>query len=144
MTDYTDHSELLKAGAPHRYPVYVYRFSDAHGTAVYIGYSNDPGRRASQHRSSAHWWPDAVSLEWAAFPTLDQAKAEESRQIHEHHPAGNAMCPVCPHYYVARQVAANASHQHFDWPNCHCWSCMSKAERSVCKCRRCDPGDAAA
>lgn len=67
----------------------VYRALDAEGSVLYVGLSSQLWARIGKHHHAAPWWPDAVDLDWAIYPTRREAENAERRLIRQHRPPWN-------------------------------------------------------
>jgi predicted GIY-YIG superfamily endonuclease len=67
----------------------LYRLRGSVDDLLYVGISNDPLRRWSEHAGDKAWWPQVAhfSLEW--FPSRDQALLAEARAIRAERPLYN-------------------------------------------------------
>jgi Nuclease subunit of the excinuclease complex len=59
----------------------VYRFYDKTGTVIYVGISNNPAVRLTQHAADKPWWGEVVTREIEWFPARQAAECEERRLI---------------------------------------------------------------
>lgn len=93
----------------------LYRFYDEAGHLIYIGITNDPGRRFTQHGSTKVWWRAVrgISLEWHL--TRTEALAAEKRAIKVERPMMNVVRASLPDSQA--------------WKCGHCWNC---ADGDVC------------
>jgi predicted GIY-YIG superfamily endonuclease len=67
----------------------LYRFYSAAGELLYVGITNDPWRRFSQHRSQKDWWSDVSTICQQSFNTLDELKSAEKKAIQSESPRYN-------------------------------------------------------
>ena len=67
----------------------LYRFYNCDGELLYIGITNNPWRRFSQHRQDKDWWHEVVNICQQSFKTLDALKAAEKRAIERENPRHN-------------------------------------------------------
>lgn len=67
----------------------LYRFYDDAGQLLYVGITNDPGRRMSQHAEQKRWWPEVrgVSIEW--YDDREGVAAAERRAVAIERPRHN-------------------------------------------------------
>jgi len=98
----------------------LYRFYGDTGQLLYIGITNDPGRRFSQHSATKTWWRAVrgISLDWHS--SRQDALAAETRAIEVERPLMNVVrpgipataswkcghCPDCPHPDEDRIIGA--------------------------------------
>ena len=59
----------------------LYRFHDRDGALLYIGSSSNMRARVAFHRTSAPWRERIASVQVSSYPTVDHARAAESRAI---------------------------------------------------------------
>ncbi|MFD1277406.1 hypothetical protein [Streptomyces kaempferi] len=69
----------------------LYRFFDPDGTLLYVGITNSPSARFSQHARDAAltWWPAAASSETSWYTNRLEAALAEVRAIREEKPLHN-------------------------------------------------------
>jgi predicted GIY-YIG superfamily endonuclease len=67
----------------------LYRFYSALGELLYIGITNDPWRRFSQHRSQKDWWNEVSTICQQSFATADELKTAEKMAIQSENPRYN-------------------------------------------------------
>lgn len=69
----------------------VYRFYDDAGELLYVGLTNNPNRRFSEHADTKAWWHevDETEIEW--FTTRFEAEAAESVAIWQEEPRYNIV-----------------------------------------------------
>lgn len=67
----------------------LYRFFDDAGQLLYVGITNDPPRRMSQHADSKPWWPQVrgMTVDW--YDTRAMVAAAERRAIRVENPLNN-------------------------------------------------------
>lgn len=70
-------------------PTAVYRLYDEAGGLLYIGKSDQPEVRFSQHERAQIWWREVVTREVVWYPTARAAEAEEDRAIPAERPMYN-------------------------------------------------------
>jgi predicted GIY-YIG superfamily endonuclease len=68
----------------------IYRFRDKRGHLLYIGQSNDPLRRAGEHRRGKEWIESVGLMEWDWVPA-DQVDELERRAIESERPRYNVQ-----------------------------------------------------
>ena len=78
---------------PAEEPTTVYRFFDADGRLLYVGVTNDTGRRTQQHRQFAPWWDVATSCQFERYPSRLDALEAEATAIRAEHPIHNHNSP---------------------------------------------------
>lgn len=93
----------------------LYRFFSAGGELLYVGITNDPWRRFSQHRSQKDWWADVSTICQQSFTTLDELKCAEKRAIQSENPRYNKQFATtdqvqasAPQFVTTDQVQASA------------------------------------
>lgn len=71
----------------------LYRFYGDTGQLLYVGITNDPARRISQHAAKKNWWRAVrgISLEW--YSNREDAAAAEKRAIAIEKPMTNIVRP---------------------------------------------------
>ena len=67
----------------------LYRFFDAGGDLLYVGITNDPGRRWGRHASDKPWWHEVDRIEIERYPDRTSVLAAERKAIQEEHPRYN-------------------------------------------------------
>lgn len=67
----------------------LYRFFDQEDQLLYIGISNDPKRRFSEHRQGKLWWRKASRIQLEHFGGRDELAAAEIRAIQNESPRYN-------------------------------------------------------
>ena len=74
----------------------LYRLYGDTGQLLYVGISNDPGRRFGQHASTKSWWQAVrgISLDW--YSSREDALAAETRAIRVERPLANVVRPAMP------------------------------------------------
>lgn len=67
----------------------LYRFYDDGGQLLYVGITDEPGRRFAQHAAKKVWWRDVrgISIDW--YDDREQVKAAERRAIRVERPVHN-------------------------------------------------------
>lgn len=72
----------------------LYRFYSACGELLYVGITNDPWRRFSQHRSQKDWWSEVSTICQQSFLTVDQLKVAEKKAIQSENPRYNKQFSI--------------------------------------------------
>jgi hypothetical protein len=67
----------------------LYRFFDVGGDLLYIGITNDPGRRWSRHANDKPWWHEVDRIELERYPDRVAVLAAERKAIQDEHPRYN-------------------------------------------------------
>lgn len=67
----------------------LYRFYNRDGELLYIGITNNPLRRFSQHRKDKEWWADVANISQQSFESEDALKAAEKKAIQRENPRYN-------------------------------------------------------
>ena len=67
----------------------LYRFYSAAGELLYVGITNDPWRRFSQHRSEKDWWAEVSTICQQSFETSEALKYAEKKAIRSENPRYN-------------------------------------------------------
>lgn len=67
----------------------LYRFFDAGGDLLYVGVTNDPGRRWGRHANDKPWWHEVDRIEIERYPDRESVLAAERKAIQEEHPRYN-------------------------------------------------------
>lgn len=70
-------------------PHFVYRVYDADDALLYVGCTNNAGRRFIYHRLRSPWFVDAHRAEWEAYPTRLAALNAEDAAILAEEPRHN-------------------------------------------------------
>jgi hypothetical protein len=73
------------AAAPHA----LYRFFDAAGALLYVGITNNPSRRFTQHGVSREWWHEVETIRMQRFPDREAVLAAEKAAIQSESPRYN-------------------------------------------------------
>lgn len=60
---------------------YVYNLCNSEGRPIYVGYTNNPRRRMSEHRKSKPWFGEVVTVELKRFTSKASALREEAMAI---------------------------------------------------------------
>lgn len=68
---------------------YVYRAFDAEDRLLYIGSSNNPASRMSDHEKHSPWWPFHTRMTLERHDTRAEARAAEALAIATEHPRWN-------------------------------------------------------
>ena len=79
----------------------LYRFFNAEGTLLYVGITNDPGRRMTKHRGGKSWWLEVARVEMEQHPDRLALRAAELKAIEHERPLYNIQ-----HNRPAARVAA--------------------------------------
>jgi len=69
---------------------YVYTLRTSDGTILYVGCTENIGRRLGVHASQP-WWPEVSRIESDAYPTRDQGREAEAERIRLLQPVHNIM-----------------------------------------------------
>lgn len=72
----------------------LYRFFDAGGDLLYVGITNDPGRRWGRHANDKPWWHEVDRIELERYPSREDVLAAERKAIREEGPRYNLMHAV--------------------------------------------------
>jgi predicted GIY-YIG superfamily endonuclease len=67
----------------------VYRFFDAAGRLLYVGYTTNPIARMRDHRNAAEWWPKVTAGQLESFATETEGLAAERAAIEVERPIHN-------------------------------------------------------
>lgn len=59
----------------------LYRFFDAEERLLYVGITNEPGRRFRKHGDTKAWWPTVARVQLAHFPDREALAAAERAAI---------------------------------------------------------------
>lgn len=95
----------------------LYRFFDAGGDLLYVGITNDPGRRWGRHSNSKPWWHEVDRIEIERYPDRTSVLAAERKAIQEESPRYNVVHAAVP---VSRTIVE-------DRPNLESCECGSPA-----------------
>jgi predicted GIY-YIG superfamily endonuclease len=71
----------------------LYRFYSDTGQLLYIGITNNPGHRFSQHQTSKPWWHEVAGISVERYNTRAAALAAERRAISVERPKYNKQRP---------------------------------------------------
>jgi prevent-host-death family protein len=84
--------------------VALYRLIDAGGVLLYVGISDDVGRRWSQHLKQKTWWPQVhrQTVDW--HPSRAAAEAAEAAAIQIEQPVHNVRHSVNPRPRVTQDL----------------------------------------
>jgi predicted GIY-YIG superfamily endonuclease len=74
----------------------LYRFFDAGSDLLYVGVTNDPGRRWGQHANDKPWWHEVDHIEIERYPDRESVLAAERKAIQEEHPRYNVVHAPVP------------------------------------------------
>lgn len=93
----------------------IYRFYSSEGQLLYVGISDNPGHRFTQHEKTKTWWKEVtgISIEWAA--TRQAALAIERRAIRVESPV----------YNIARHSPKPPKEEPKECG--HCYTCMRES-----------------
>jgi len=69
---------------------HVYTFRAIDGTVLYVGCTENIGRRLTQHTYKP-WWPEVFRIDSVAFPTWDEASPFERARIQQLQPVHNVV-----------------------------------------------------
>ena len=69
-------------------PVFVYELADASGAVLYVGCTDNLGRRLLNHKTR-EWWPDVNSINATRYETRVEGLFWESVGIAHHQPRHN-------------------------------------------------------
>lgn len=74
----------------------IYHFYDSNECLLYIGITENPRARFSDHESKKAWWKDVARhvIEWRE--TREEAEAAELAAIHAERPVWNVVGSPCP------------------------------------------------
>lgn len=67
----------------------LYRHYDADGVLLYVGITNDPGKRWNQHRGDKAWWEEVKLTRLEHFASRPEVLAAEKRAISDERPRWN-------------------------------------------------------
>lgn len=94
-------------------PHVLYRFFDAGGDLLYVGVTNDPGRRWSRHASDKPWWNEVDRIEIDRYPDRTSVLAAERKAVQDERPRYNVVHAPAP---LSKTIVE-------DWPHlqpCEC------------------------
>jgi predicted GIY-YIG superfamily endonuclease len=74
----------------------LYRFFDAGGDLLYIGITNDPGRRWGRHATDKPWWIEVDRIELERYPDRTSVLDAEQKAIKEERPRYNVLHAAKP------------------------------------------------
>ncbi|MFV8317046.1 GIY-YIG nuclease family protein [Mycobacterium sp. 23] len=81
---------IYKSPPPHEYDDHVlYRFFSEDGALLYVGITNSPRDRFSQHRSTAPWWKEATNITLTRYTNRNELAAAEIQAIKTENPKYN-------------------------------------------------------
>lgn len=107
----------------------LYRFFDQTGALLYVGITNNPGRRWSQHQGDKPWWHDVARIEMEPHPDRPTVLAAERAAIAAERPRYNVVHAGSAAEPVAATTASNT-----EWPvavdDCVALGCGGGVERS--------------
>jgi predicted GIY-YIG superfamily endonuclease len=69
----------------------LYRFYDATGQLLYVGITNDPGRRFGQHADSKPWWHAVANIKIEVHPSRADVLSAEREAIVNERPLHNVI-----------------------------------------------------
>jgi hypothetical protein len=69
----------------------LYRFFDTGGGLLYVGITNDPGRRWGRHASDKPWWHEVDRIGIERYPDRVSVLAPELEAIKNEHPRYNVL-----------------------------------------------------
>jgi predicted GIY-YIG superfamily endonuclease len=69
----------------------LYRFFDAGGDLLYVGITNDPGRRWGRHANDKPWWHEVDHIEIERYPDRESVLAAEQKATKEERPKYNVV-----------------------------------------------------
>lgn len=96
---------------PNRSPHALYRFYSDSGQLLYVGITNNPGARFSQHQADKPWWHDVAGISVEKHETRQDALAAEARAIEVERPLHNKVRPRL----ASKRKAAAAPTRHLVW-----------------------------
>lgn len=82
---------------------HLYRLYAADSTLLYVGISDNLGRRLREH-SKREWWPDIASTSFEQFDSRMEAERAEVKAIRNEHPKHNVVHNLPDLYLVATEV----------------------------------------
>lgn len=91
----------------------LYRFYNDGGQLLYVGITNDPPRRMTEHSQDKAWWPQVrgMTVDW--YPDRDAVLAAERRAIRIEHPLHNSQ-----HRHAKPKAKAGPATNRLTW-RCH-------------------------
>lgn len=72
----------------------LYRFFDQDGDLLYVGITNNPGRRWSQHRADKPWWSEVHHIEMEHHADRESVLRAEATAIRAERPRHNVIGTV--------------------------------------------------
>jgi hypothetical protein len=96
-------------------PAVVYRLYDAAGVLLYVGISDDPERRMTDHRDNFPWWGDVAREKTTRvwFKSKEHARSAEGRAIATEHPVHNVQPGrEIPHFGGPDAILTEEAAQH--------------------------------
>jgi predicted GIY-YIG superfamily endonuclease len=67
----------------------LYRFYNQAGDLLYVGLTNDPGRRWQRHSETQPWWHDVARIDIETHPTRQAVRTAERAAIEAERPKHN-------------------------------------------------------
>lgn len=83
---------------------YVYWLCDEYGV-IYVGYTENPGRRINEHRIDKAWFKDVTKIDISRYATKEEALKEEAMSIL----FGEDLHNIQLHSRIAKAAFADAS-----------------------------------
>ena len=83
---------------------YVYWLCDDYGV-IYVGYTDNPGRRINEHRKQKAWFKQVTRVDICRYATKEEALKEEAMSIM----FGERLHNIQLHRNIAREAFADAS-----------------------------------
>lgn len=123
----------------------LYRFYGDTGQLLYVGITQDPGKRLAQHTATKNWWTSVrgISIDW--YSSRDDAAAAERRAITVERPLMNVQRPsVKPPVEVERKCGHCTAcvHPELDDGICAVFGLLDDDGKSVADpCPHCDRAD---
>jgi hypothetical protein len=78
----------------------LYRYFDSAGRLIYVGITDDAGRRGHQHAATARWWHLIASATFEHFGTREEAELAERRAIVDEQPVYNIAWAIGMKFYI--------------------------------------------
>lgn len=89
-------------------PTDLYRYFDKDGALLYVGVSFHAMARAAQHRSSKHWWSDAVFVKIEHCATRSEAFEAEAHAVKTESPRHNIKGTAEERAYISKAARESA------------------------------------